>query len=194
MARSRYAQEAYQAALAIQEPNTQVGVGVDMVEVARMERIIGRTPSFTTKVFSPDEIAYCTAKPNPAMHFAARFAAKEAVVKALGTGFSCGIGMHDIEVVLDKAGRPTVVLTGRAAELAREADITDIEISLTHTDSEAMAFVVAISRLANEQAQQPDPVKELAQRFKEAKAMFDEMPRGAADADPTTAEEGSDAS
>lgn len=193
MARSKYAQEAYQAALAIQEPNTQVGVGVDMVEIARMERILGRTPSFTTKVFSPEEIAYCTAKPNPAMHFAARFAAKEAVVKALGTGFSCGIGMHDIEVVLDKTGRPRVALTGRAAALAREADIADIEISLTHTDSEAMAFVVAISRLVTEQAQQTDPVKELAQRFKEAKAMFDEMPANTAEGSAVEDEEGSDA-
>ena len=177
MARSKYAQEAYQAALAIQEPNTQVGVGVDMVEVARMQRILKRTPSFTKRVFSPEEVAYCTSKPNPAMHFAARFAAKEAVVKALGTGFSCGIGVRDIEVVLDK-GRPSVVLAGRAAEVAQEADITDIEISLTHTETEAMAFVVAISRLANQKAQESDPVKELAQRFKEAKAMFDEPAPG----------------
>lgn len=162
------------AALSIEEPNTQVGVGVDMVEVVRMRTILDRTPSFRDKAFSSQEIAYCASKANPAMHFAARFAAKEAVVKALGTGFAAGIGLHDIEVVVSEKGRPAVVLSGRALEVAQDSSITDIEISLSHTETEAVAFVVAISRFASLKASQPDPVKELAQRFKEAKAMFDE--------------------
>lgn len=173
MARSKYAQQAYEAALAIQEPNTRVGVGVDMVDVERMRRIIERTPSFCEKVFSADEVSYCPDKGDPAMHFAARFAAKEAVVKALGCGFADGVGVRDIEVVLDK-GRPRIALVGRAAEIAESTEITDIEVSLSHTAAEAVAFVVAISRTAQEQAQKVDPVRELAQRFKEAKAMFDE--------------------
>ena len=75
-----------------------VGLGVDIVEIARMRRILERTPSFREKVFSEEERSYCESTANPEVHYATRFAAKEAVLKALGTGFSRGIANHDVEV------------------------------------------------------------------------------------------------
>ena len=79
----------------------QVGLGVDIVEIARMRRILERTPRFRERVFSEEERAYCDATANPETHYATRFAAKEAVVKALGTGFSRGIGVRAAEKRVD---------------------------------------------------------------------------------------------
>ena len=98
MARSKKAQETVDGVLAMQGVEGQVGLGVDIVEIERMRRILERTPSFARKVFSEAERAYCDGKAQPEVHYATRFAAKEAVVKALGTGFSEGIGVRDIEV------------------------------------------------------------------------------------------------
>ena len=119
MARSKKAQETVDGVLAMPGVEGQVGLGVDIVEIERMRRILARTPSFARKVFSEAERAYCDAKANPEVHYATRFAAKEAVVKALGTGFSEGIGVRDIEVRRTTKGRPYVVLTGRAREAIR---------------------------------------------------------------------------
>ena len=83
-----------------------VGLGVDIVEIARMKKILERTPSFARKVFSCEECCYCEDTAAPEVHFATRFAAKEAVVKALGTGFTRGIGVRDIEVKRSSKGRP----------------------------------------------------------------------------------------
>ena len=94
-----------------------VGLGVDIVEIARMRRILERTPSFREKVFSEEERSYCESTANPEVHYATRFAAKEAVLKALGTGFSRGIANHDVEVRRNAKGRPFVVLHGRAKEV-----------------------------------------------------------------------------
>ena len=101
----------------------QVGLGVDIVEIERMKRILARTPSFRTRMFSEDERAYCDAKATPEVHYATRFAAKEAVLKALGTGFTRGINPRDIEVKRTSKGRPYVSLTGRAREVAHEAGV-----------------------------------------------------------------------
>lgn len=93
-----------------------VGLGVDIVEIERMRRILDRTPSFAHKVFTDAEQDYCNRKGNPATHYAARFAAKEAVCKALGTGIlASGIGMRDVEVVRDSHGKPAIALHGAAA-------------------------------------------------------------------------------
>ena len=105
-----------------------VGLGVDVIEIERMQRILARTKSFAAKVYSEAERAYCDKKANPAAHYATRFAAKEAVVKALGTGFSDGIWVRDIEVVRDKKGKPSVVLTGRAREVAEEQGIRSLSL------------------------------------------------------------------
>ena len=154
----------------------QVGLGIDIVDIARMQGILERTPSFARRVYSPAECAYCDAKANPAAHYATRFAAKEAVMKALGTGFRDGVGVRDIEVVRDKLGKPSAVLSGRAAELARELGVRSLSISLSYTHAEAVACAMAITddsvRAAEERK---DPMEELARKFKEARNMLDEL-------------------
>ena len=97
----------------------RAGIGVDIVEIARMESILKRTPSFATRVFTDEERAYCESSNRPAAHYACRFAAREAVLKALGTGFSSGIGRRDVSVSRDASGKPVAVLNGRALEIAQ---------------------------------------------------------------------------
>lgn len=177
MARSKKTQAALDDAMAIEAPADQVGLGVDIVEIARMKAILGRTPSFARRVFSEAERAYCDGKPTPETHYATRFAAKEAVVKALGTGFSEGIGVRDIEVRRTAKGRPYVVLTGRAREIARELGVREIPISLSFTHTEAVACAMAITDDAVSAAKKRvDPMEELTRRFKDARAMLDELP------------------
>lgn len=170
--------------------NDQVGLGVDIVEISRMRKILERTPSFAKKVFSEAERAYCDGKATPEVHYSTRFAAKEAVVKALGTGFSGGIGVRDIEVRRTSKGRPYVVLTGRARELARERGVREIPISLSYTHTEAVACAMAITEDAVAAAKRRvDPMEELARQFKDARAMLDELPTAGL-SDATVAEEG----
>ena len=168
-------------------PNT-VGLGVDIVDIARMEVILKRTPSFARRVFSEEERAYCEVRAVPAAHFAARFAAKEAVLKALGTGFSQGIGPRDVEVRRNAAGRPYVVLAGRAKEVALEQGITDLPLSLSHTRTEAVACALALDGAsARAAAKRVDVTRELSQRFKELRSMLDEDFLSAASEDSSIA-------
>ena len=153
-----------------------VGLGVDIVEIERMRGILERTDSFAEKTFSEAERAYCDKKANPAAHYAARFAAKEAVVKALGTGFSEGIWVRDIEVVLDKKGKPSVVLTGKAKEVADAQGVRELSISLSHTHTEAVACAMAITERALQSTERrKDPMEELARQFKETRGILDEL-------------------
>lgn len=182
MARTKKAQAAIDQALSLDQAVTNVGLGVDMVEVARMEAILQRTPTFSQKVFSADERAYCDAKPRPAMHYAARFAAKEAVVKALGLGFSSGISVRDVEVVREEGGRPAIKLSGRAQEVADELGVTDVPVSLSHTATDAIACAMALTAdAAKKRAPKLTPEEELAQQFKDARSMLDELDRAVAD-------------
>lgn len=154
----------------------QVGLGVDIVEIERMRRILARTPNFRMRMFSEDERAYCDAKAAPEVHYATRFAAKEAVLKALGTGFTRGISPRDIEVKRTSKGRPYVSLTGRAREVAREAGVRELPISLSFTHTEAVACAMAITEGSIRASEKRvDPMAELAQQFKEARALLDEM-------------------
>lgn len=154
----------------------QVGLGVDIVEIARMAHIIERTPSFVNKIFSEDERAYCFKKPSPETHFAMRFAAKEAVLKALGTGFSEGIGPRDIEVGRTKKGRPLVILKGRAKEVAESYGVLEMPLSLSYTHQDAVACAMAITQVSVKVAEEKvDPMAELAKQFKEARSLLDEM-------------------
>lgn len=154
-----------------------VGLGVDIVEIDRMRRILERTPSFARKVFTEAEQAYCNAKALPAMHYASRFAAKEAVCKALGTGILVdGMRMQDVEVVRDSCGKPAVKLHGATAEIAREQGVLDIPLSLTYTHSVAVANAVAITQASQaEQEKHRDAKAELAAQFKEVRGMLDEL-------------------
>ena len=153
-----------------------VGLGVDIVEIDRMKRILVRTPAFAERVFSPEERAYCEKMANPATHYALRFAAKEAVVKALGTGFSEGIGVRDIEVQRAKNGRPIAKLSGRALEIAQGQGVRELSISLSYTHTDAVACAMAVTEASVRASEKrKDPMEELAKQFKEVRGMLDEL-------------------
>ena len=176
MARSKKAQAAADFAMSLQVPVSQAGLGVDIVEVDRMRKILSRTPSFKHKVFSEDECAYCDSKADPATSYAARFAAKEAVLKALGCGFSQGIGVQDVEVVLEESGKPTVKLYRNAQELFDESGIREIALSLSHTSTDAIACAIALTEGSVVKPQEKvDSMTELARNFKEARGMLDSI-------------------
>ena len=120
-----------------------LGTGIDICEVSRMQAKT-RIPAdeFVTAVFLPGEIAYCGTKRHPAEHFAARFAAKEAVVKALAAADGGGSFWQDIEIMNEKNGRPVVRLHGRAREMADALGVRRVFVSLTHTRDLAAATVV----------------------------------------------------
>jgi holo-[acyl-carrier protein] synthase len=121
-----------------------LGVGVDLVEVRRMERALNCRwgKRFVAKVFSGEEIASCENAAQPAQGYAARFAAKEALAKALGTGFSRGIAPSRIVVQGGERSQPSIALIGKAQKLAESMQVTAIHVSLTHTPQTACAFVV----------------------------------------------------
>src|SRR5450755_1980663 len=120
-----------------------IGVGTDLTEIARIQQSIARFGDrFLVRVFTPREIAYCQRKKNAAESFAARFAAKEAGAKALGTGISHGVGWLELEVAREPSGKPRLELTGRAAEWARHLGVTRTSLSLTHSRDVALAVVV----------------------------------------------------
>lgn len=176
MAISKKAQAAIDGALSLDAPTDQVGLGVDIVEIPRMRAILARTPSFSARVFSEDERAYCDGQADPAKHYAARFAAKEAALKALGTGFSEGIGVRDVEVRRNAKGRPSLVLHGRAREVAQAMAVTDMPLSLSHSATDAVACVIAITEGSQAAARKRvDPAEELTRQFKEARSVLDSL-------------------
>ena len=176
--RKKDAVRAAEEAVAASLPPTkgEVGLGVEIAEIERMKRILERTPSFARRVFSCEECCYCDATASPEAHYATRFAAKEAVVKALGTGFSRGIGVRDIEVKRSSKGRPYVVLSGRAKQIAREMGVRELPISLSYTHTDAVACALAITDESRRAAEErKDPMVELGRQFKEARAMLDDI-------------------
>lgn len=121
-----------------------LGLGTDLIEIERIQQSLDRFGErFAQKVFTEGEIAYCQRKKHSAESFASRFAAKEAAAKALGTGISRGITWKEIEVRRKPGERPTLHLSGRAAELAAAMGVRDVHLSLTHSREVAMAVVVA---------------------------------------------------
>jgi holo-[acyl-carrier protein] synthase len=119
-----------------------LGLGVDLCEIARMERALGRHPTMRDRVFTPEEIAYCDSKARPAESYAGRFAAREAVIKALG-GYR-GRGWQDISVTRSPSGAPTIRLDGNAKRRADALGVSDVLISFTHEKTNAIAFAVAV--------------------------------------------------
>ena len=120
-----------------------IGSGIDLVEIERIQQSMDRFGErFLNRIYTPAELAYCLRKRNAAESLAARFAAKEAGAKALGTGISRGVHWHEIEVVREPGGRPGICFSGRAAEIARQLGVAHAALSLTHTGSLAMASVV----------------------------------------------------
>lgn len=155
------------------------GIGVDIVEISRMESILERTPSFRNRMFTEEERAYCDASARPAAHYACRFAAREAVLKALGTGFSQGIGRRDVSVSRDKSGRPIAVLTGRAQEVAEELGLVEVAISLSFTGDLAVANAMAIPADARpkQNTSSEDEKARIARSFRDVRAVLDELER-----------------
>jgi len=120
-----------------------VGVGVDVTEVRRVrEEVQEHGEDILARFLTPAEIAYCRTKHDPVPHMAARFAAKEAFVKALGTGLRQDLAWAQMEVRVDEGGRPTLALSGRAAALARGAGVNHLHVSLSHERDYAVALVV----------------------------------------------------
>lgn len=160
------------------DDNNSVGLGVDIVDIAKMREIIDRTPNFVEHTFSEEEIKYCKSSSRFVEHFATHFAAKEAVLKALGRGFDEGINPKDIEVKHNEKGKPYIQIYGRVLELAKELAIKDFPISLSFTNTEAVGFAIALtadSALQNKVLDKSkDPMAQLAKQFKEAKKILDE--------------------
>jgi holo-[acyl-carrier protein] synthase len=121
-----------------------VSIGIDIVEVERVAEVIARHGErFLTRVFTPEEVAYCQERKRKNEHFAARWAAKEATVKALRSAFEGAVGWHDIEVGRGKMGEPVLSLRGGAAVLAQAQGIERLHLTISHVKELAVACVVA---------------------------------------------------
>ena len=119
------------------------GVGIDLVENNRMEKIIKKWGvKFLSRIFSDEEIKYCEKHINLSTHYGVRFAAKESFLKALGIGLGMGIKLSDIEVMNDENGKPSLMLCGEAKNQIEKKRITKVHLSLTHTKSYSTAIVV----------------------------------------------------
>jgi holo-[acyl-carrier protein] synthase len=119
-----------------------IGIGIDLVDIERFRRSLERTPSMRTRLFTEVELAYVAPKVDPVPSLAARFAAREAVMKSLGLGLGA-FGFHEVWVERAASGEPSLAVTGRALELADEAGVSTWHLSLTHSASTAGAYVVA---------------------------------------------------
>src|SRR5438105_2626753 len=120
-----------------------VAIGIDLVEIDRIEEVFKRRGDrFRGRVFTDQEVSYCENRATRFASYAARFAAKEAVMKALGTGWSDGIRWRDVEVVPGNSGAPTIQLHGRALERLREIGAVNAHVSLTHSGNMAIAQVI----------------------------------------------------
>jgi holo-[acyl-carrier protein] synthase len=121
------------------------GIGTDIVECLRIAQMIERHGEiFLTRVYTPREIEYCSSRKAATQHYAGRWAAKEAVLKAMGTGWARGISWHDIEVRSDEGGRPSILLAGAAREICERRGVRDILISISHCRSHATAYALAV--------------------------------------------------
>ena len=119
-----------------------IGIGIDLVDIERFRTSLERTPSMRTRLFTAVELAYVAPKSDPVPSLAARFAAREAVMKSLGLGLGA-FGFHEVWVERAESGEPSLAITGRAWDLAAEAGVQRWHLSLTHSASTAGAYVIA---------------------------------------------------
>ena len=162
-----------------------------------MQRVLARTPRFKMRVYTDGEQAYCDGfKKKAHLHYATHFAAKEAVAKALGTGFGQGVAPRDIEVVHEEGGRPRAVLHGKAFELAQKQGVTEVHLSLSRTHETAVANALAATEETRPQPKEeagPSPREELAAEFKRLRGMLDNLEEalavGVADFEDATSDE-----
>lgn len=119
-----------------------LGLGIDIVEVARIEKALTPGDALARRVFTESELEYCLARKNRYQHFAGRFAAKEAALKALGTGWQDGIRWKDVEILAGEKGRPVLKLAGRAQEIFEGLGAQRAMVTITHATDYAVAAVV----------------------------------------------------
>ena len=121
-----------------------VGIGVDLVKISRVEKAVSSHPGFLERVFTPKEREYCERQKYPAQHYAARFAAKEAVLKAFGTGMTAGMKWTDIEVLHGEGGGPIVNIFGAAKDLSDLKGVKQVMLSYSHDEGYAVAQAVLV--------------------------------------------------
>lgn len=156
----------------------QAGVGVDMLEIARMERALSRHPSMANRAFTEEERAFCESRARPAQHYAARFAARGAVLRALGATPADGASRRDVSVAIGATGRPEAVLAGAAAELAKRRGVREVALSLSVTHDVAVANAVAMTDdVRPKEESRDDPREDLRVSFREARSVLDELER-----------------
>ena len=120
------------------------GTGLDIVEIDRIKNSLKKySPKFEQKIFTSAEIDYCQSQGDPAKHFAARFAVKEAVSKCMGTGITGALGFKDMEVINEETGKPILVMTGKGKELFEKLKLKSIHISISHDSTHAIAHAIA---------------------------------------------------
>lgn len=119
-----------------------LGAGTDIMDVARVKEKLENDPGLRDELFTPDEINYCEAKAHKFQHYTARFAAKEAFLKAMGTGWQFGIRFVHIEITNNELGQPNIFLYDKAKDFAKEKGISKIHVSLAHVKDYALAYVI----------------------------------------------------
>ena len=124
-----------------------IGIGTDITECLRIARMIERHGElFINRVYTTEEIRYCQARAQATQHFTGRWAAKEAIFKALGTGWRRGISWRDIEVTNEASGKPVVAMRGGAKEVVEQLGIAKVLVSISHCRSHATAYAIAVGR------------------------------------------------
>jgi holo-[acyl-carrier protein] synthase len=118
------------------------GVGIDIIEVSRIEKLISSSNRFKQRIYTQREVDYCEARKNKAQNYAARFAAKEAFLKAIGTGWRSGVAFREIEVLNNEQGKPEIHLHGHTKKIVQEIHIKSTQLSLSHIKEIAVAVVV----------------------------------------------------
>ena len=126
-----------------------LGTGIDIIEVARIQKVMERDIGFRDKIFTPGEIEYCETKKHKFENYAARFSAKESFLKAIGTGWRFGIRFADIEVYHDELGKPFIRVHGKAKQLITDLSVSKIHVSLSHLKEMATAIVILECETAN---------------------------------------------
>ena len=120
------------------------GTGIDIVEIDRIKNSLNKySPKFEQKIFTSTEIDYCQSQGDPAKHFAARFAVKEAVSKCIGTGITGVLGFKDMEVINEETGKPILVMIGKGKKLFEKLELKSIHISISHDSTHAIAHAIA---------------------------------------------------
>lgn len=123
-----------------------VGIGTDIIEVKRIERLLSKQKRFKERIFTRDEIEYCEHKKNNVQNYAARFAVKEALLKAIGTGWREGVAFKEIEVKNNEKGKPELVLSGTVKKITEEMGVTNIQVSISHLKDLAIGMVILESQ------------------------------------------------